>query len=147
MTEPQSASRSRHRLLDSTRELLSRAEDLVTERGPLLKGAFQLRGTRCGKGHCKCTQGELHTTAVLIVSESGNRRSYYLRASERPEVQRRVGRYQRFRAKRAELHRLSAEVLGAADDLLEALVEPHNPQRGAREGHRAGRPRKGRKAP
>ena len=54
---------------------------VVTERGPLLRGAYQLRGTRCGKQNCKCTQGELHPTAVLVISEDGKRRSYYVRPS------------------------------------------------------------------
>jgi len=131
MTDRENASRSRRRLLDSARGLLSRAQQLVEERGPLLRGAFQLRGTRCGKDNCKCSQGELHTTAVLVVSEGGNRRSYYVRPKERPEVQRRVERYQRFRGGRAEMNRLNVELLGAADDLLDALAEPHRPQREA----------------
>lgn len=127
MTDHNKASRSRRQLVDSARSLVSRAETLVRERGPLLRGAFQLRGTRCGKENCRCNQGQLHSTAVLIVSEDGNRRSYYVRPEERPEVQRRVTRYKRFRGQRAELNRLNAEILGAADDLLDALVEPHRP--------------------
>ena len=129
MSDTEKASRSRRTLVESARRLLSRAEALVSERGPLLRGAYQLRGTRCGKENCCCTGGELHTTAVLIVSEEGNRRSYYVRSAERPEVQRRVERYQHFRSGRAELSRLNTEVLGAADELLDALVEPHRPQR------------------
>lgn len=144
MKNRKKASLSRRRLLDTARRLLSRAQDLATERHPLLKGAFQLRGTRCGKDNCKCTQGELHTTAVLVVSEDGRRRSYYLRGAERPEVQRRVERYQRFRTKRAEINRLSTEVLETADDLLESLAERHSPQRDART---ARRPSKSRKEP
>lgn len=134
MSDREKASRSRRRLLDTAHSLLSRAEELVTERGPLLRGAFQLRGTRCGKDNCKCSQGELHATAVLVVSEDGNRRSYYVRPEERSEVQRRVERYQRFRGGRADLNKLNAEVLGAADELLAALVEPHHPQREADAG-------------
>jgi len=74
-------------------------------------------------------RGELHPTAVLVVSEDGHRRSYYVRPSERAEVQRRVERYRRFRGERAELTRLTVEVLGAADELLAALLEPHRPER------------------
>lgn len=129
MSGNEKASRSRRTLVEAARRFLARAEELIAERGPLLRGAYQLRGTRCGKENCHCTQGELHTTAVLIVSEDGTRRSYYVRPVERPEVQRRVERYQHFRAGRAELVRLNAEVLGAADELLDALVEAHHPQR------------------
>ena len=145
MNDREKASRSRHDVLDAARRLLSRARELVAERGPLLRGAFQLRGTRCGKESCKCTRGELHTTAVLVVSEGGERRSYYLRGPERPEVQRRVERYQRFRSTRADLSKLNARVLAAADELLDALAEPHSPQRDAKGGKQAGGPRKHRK--
>jgi hypothetical protein len=123
------ASSSRRRLLDAARQVLAAAGDLVTERGPLLHGAFQLRGTRCGKENCKCNQGELHTTAVLIVSEDGKRRSYYVRPPDRPEIQRRVERYLRRREQRGELGKLGSECLAAADELIEALAEPHRPDR------------------
>jgi hypothetical protein len=142
MTDLEKASHSRRRLLEMTRALLARTEELIAERGPLLRGAFQLRGTRCGKDNCRCAAGALHPTAVLVISEEGKRRSYYVRPAERAEVQRRVERYLRFRAKRAELKRLHVEVLAAADDLLEALVEPHRPQNAAGDGTRRGRRRR-----
>ena len=129
------ASRSRQKALASAQAFLELVRHAVTERGPLLKGAYQLRGTRCGKAGCKCNQGELHTTAVLIVSEAGKRRSYYVRPPERPEVQRRVERYLRLRASRSELSKLSDEVLSATDDLLDAVAEPHRPQRVAAARH------------
>ena len=141
MASREKASQSRRHLLEAARALLARVEELVAERGPLLRGAFQLRGTRCGKKNCKCAQGELHPTAVLVVSEEGTRRSYYVRPAERAEVQRRVERHQRCRAQRTELSRLNVEVLGAADDLLEALLEPHRPERDAGAGARPARRR------
>jgi len=147
MSNPTRASHCRRRLLETVRSLLARAQELIAERGPLLRGAFQLRGTRCGKDNCKCARGELHPTAVLVVSEEGKRRSYYVRPSERPEVQRRVERYQRCRAKRAELSQLNFEVLGVADELLEALLEPHHPERASGDGDRPARRRHRRKVP
>jgi hypothetical protein len=145
MADRDKASRSRRRLLDTARDALSRAEQLANERGPLLRAAFQLRGTRCGKQNCKCNQGQLHTTAVLVVSEEGKRRSYYIRSPERPEVQRRVERYQRFRAGRIEINRLATEILNACDELLDALAEPHAPQRDADGGDQCRRRRRGTK--
>ena len=145
MSKHEKASSSRRRLLELARKFLARVEELVAERGPLLRGAFQLRGTRCGKDNCKCNQGELHTTAVLIVSEGGGRRSYYLRGPERPEVQRRVERYQQFRQRRMALHKLHDEVSEAADEFLDALLEPHRPQREPENGEEAKRPRARRK--
>lgn len=125
------ASRSRQKALASARAFLELVQQTVTERGPVLKGAYQLRGTRCGKAGCKCNQGELHTTAVLIISEAGKRRSYYVRPPERPEVQRRAERYLKLRASRSELGKLGEEVLSATDDLIDAIAEPHRPQRDA----------------
>ena len=136
MSNHEQASDSRRRLRETTATLLARVEQLIAERGPLLRGAFQLRGTRCGKATCKCARGELHPTAVLVVSEQGKRRSFYVRPAERDEVQRRVERCQRLRTKRAELSQLTVEVLAAADALLEALVEPHRPERAASAGAR-----------
>jgi hypothetical protein len=142
MNDSDKASSSRRRMLTTARLLLQRTEQLIAERGPLLRGAFQLRGTRCGKDSCKCARGELHPTAVLVVSEEGRRRSYYVRPSERAEVQQRVDRYRGFRRKRTELGRLTVEVLGAADELLVALLEPHRPARAATKGTRRGRRRR-----
>lgn len=147
MTRRETASSARHQLLDAARRLLARAEEFARERGPLLRGAFQLRGTRCGKENCKCTQGELHTTAVLIVSEKGNRHSHYVRPPDRPEVQRRVERYLRFRNARAELGKLNAEILAAVDQLLESLLEPYSPQRDTTGPKRAARGPRSRKKP
>jgi hypothetical protein len=145
MTDRRNASRARQRLLDAARAVLARSEEIVTERGPLLKAAFQLRGTRCGKDNCKCNDGDLHTTAVLVVSEEGKRRSYYVRGPERPDVKRRVEKYQHFRATRIELNKLMAELLSAVDDLLDALAEPHVPRRDAKGSGRKRRPQRGRR--
>lgn len=37
----------------------------------MVKGTFQLHGTRCGKHNCKCLKGEPHPTAVLAIGEGG----------------------------------------------------------------------------
>lgn len=145
MVDRERTSRARRRLLDAARAILKRSEGLVTERGPLLKAAFQLRGTRCGKDNCKCMKGDLHTTAVLVVTEKGKRRSYYVRAPERPDIKRRVERYQRLRGARIELKGLMAGLLSGVDDLLDALAEPHVPQRDVSSGTRRRQTRRGRK--
>ncbi len=134
MVDAERASRCRRRLLDDAHSLVAKVEQLVVERGPLLRGAFQLRGTRCGKEGCKCNQGELHTTAVLVVSEDGRRRSFYVRPPERPEVQRRVERYLRLRDTRVELRKIDSDLLAATDDFIDALAEPHTPAREREQG-------------
>ena len=135
------ASRARQRLREVARKHDSLVEALVRARGPLLKGAFHRGHTRCGKDNCKCAQGELHTTAVLVVSDRGDKQTFYLRAAERPEVHRRAERYRRFRKTRAELRKLSGEISRAADELLQALLEPHTPQRDEQDGEDSRRSR------
>jgi len=131
MVQRTKASRLRQRLRDLESKLSSLLASLVAERQPLVRGAFQSHGTRCGKPNCKCLQGELHPTAVLVVSEQGQRRNIYVRAADRQDLERRNERYRRLRQNRAEIARVGAELLGLVDELLEALIEPYPPpQRG-----------------
>jgi hypothetical protein len=129
MPQPEKASRLRRRLRDVERRLTSLISSLVDERGPLVRGVLQLRGTRCGKPNCKCIEGELHSTAVLVVSKEGKRRDIYVPIADRPDLQRRSQRYRRFRQSRAELARLGTELLRLVDELLETLIDPYSPQR------------------
>jgi hypothetical protein len=133
MAQRTKASRLRQRLRDLESRLSSLLASLVAERQPLVRGAFQTHGTRCGKPNCKCLQGELHPTAVLVVSEQGQRRNIYVRAADRQDLERRNERYRRLRQNRAEIARVGAELLGLVDELLEALIEPYPPQQ--RRGH------------
>ncbi len=130
MIQRKKASRLRQRLRDLETRLSSLLGSLLAEREPLVRGAFQTHGTRCGKPNCKCLQGELHPTAVLVVSEEGQRHNIYVRAADRQGLKRRNERYRRFRQSRAEIARLGAEILDLVDELLAALIEPYSPQRG-----------------
>lgn len=129
MAQLKNASRLRQRLIDVESKLISLIDSLVDERGPLVRGVFQSHGTRCGKPNCKCTKGDLHPTAVLAVSEEGERRNVYVPIPDRIELRRRSQRYRRFRKSRAELARLGTELLSLTDKLLETLIEPYAPQR------------------
>ncbi len=140
MTSRARVSRVRQRLRAAEERVRALVEGLMAERGPLTRGAFQAHGTRCGKPNCKCLQGELHQTAVLVVSEEGKRRNIYVRAADRPRLKRRSERYLSFRKKRTELARLASETLGLVDELLEALVTPYSPPKRGR-GRRRDRTR------
>jgi len=129
MSKREKASRARLRLRESASKHDALVEALVRERGPLLKGSLHLGRTRCGKDNCKCARGEPHATALLVVPEGGARRTQYVRSAERPEVLQRTERYRRFRKTRAELRKLNNDVLAAADELLEALLEPYPSRR------------------
>ena len=128
MPQPERASRLRQRLREFERTFASLLHSLLQERGPLVRGIFQSHGTRCGKPNCKCLQGALHPTAVLVVNEEGKRRNFYVRIPERRELQRRSERYRSFRKNRAELARVAAEILRLVDELLESLSTPYSPR-------------------
>jgi hypothetical protein len=117
-------SRLRLRLRDAAQRHAALVDKLLAERGPLLRGAFRIGGTRCGKAGCKCNEGELHTTALLLVSVDGVRRNFYIRGPERAETQRKADRYQHVRRLRAELAKLQPEVLAIADELVASICEP-----------------------
>ncbi len=138
MTSRDGVSRLRQRLRGAEERFRALVEGFMAERGPLTRGAFQAHGTRCGKPNCKCLQGELHQTAVLVVSEEGKRRNIYVRVADRPSLKRRSERYLSFRKKRTELARLASETLSLVDELLEALVTPHSPPRAGRGRKRDG---------
>lgn len=142
MVQLKKASQLRQRLIDVESRLISLIESLVDERGPLVRGVYQSHGTRCGKPNCKCAQGDLHPTAVLAVSQKGERRNVYVAIPDRGELRRRSERYRGFRQSRAELARLGTELLGLADNLLEALIEPYSPQRRRQPRKRIGKRRK-----
>lgn len=142
MVQLKKASQQRKRLLDVESRLISLIRSLVDERGPMVRGVFQTHGTRCGKPNCKCTQGDLHPTAVLVVSHEGKRRTVYVPIPDRLEIQRRSERYRRFRQSRAELAKLGTELLGLVDKLLETLIDPYSPQRRTQPRKRIGKRRK-----
>jgi hypothetical protein len=129
MAKTSSPSRIRQQLRALTQRLSSRLDVLTSTKGPLVQGAFQINGTTCGNPNCKCARGELHTTAILVVSEYGKRRNVYVPATDRPEIQRRNRRYQRWRKARADIVKLNAEILALADALMEALAEAYVPKR------------------
>ena len=142
MVQLKKASQLRQRLLDVESKLISLIESLVDERGPVVRGVFQSHGTRCGKPNCKCAQGDLHPTAVLAISQKGERRNVYVPIPDRGELRRRTERYRDFRQSRAELARLGTELLGLADKLLETLIEPYSPKRRRQPRKRIGKRRK-----
>jgi len=58
MNRRQEISRIRQQLREVAGRLAANVEVFLAQRGPVVKGLFQLNGTRCGKANCKCTRGE-----------------------------------------------------------------------------------------
>jgi hypothetical protein len=136
MHDKNSTSQIRQQLRALALRLSSRLESLTSVKGPLVQGAFQINGTTCGNPNCKCARGELHPTAILVISEKGKRKNLYVPATDRPEIQRRNQRYQRWRKARADLVKLNSEFLVLADALMEALAETYVPKRKERSSAR-----------
>lgn len=128
MSGRQEISRTRQQLREVAERLAANVEVLLSQRGPVVKGLFQLNATRCGNPNCKCARGQLHPTAMLVVPEKGKRRNIYVPVVDRPELQRRSQRYRKLRHSRAEIVKLSTEILKLTDVLLDLLSEPYVPE-------------------
>jgi len=128
MSNRQEISRVRQQLRELSRKLTVNIEVFLAQRGPVVKGLYQLNGLRCGKPDCKCTRGQLHPTAMLVVPEKGKRRNIYVPVVDRPEIQRRSHRYRKLRQSRAEIVKLSTDVLNLTDLLLDLLSEQYVPE-------------------
>jgi hypothetical protein len=121
-------SRLRQRLRQTEDERARQVQIILEERGPLLRGTYLEYGIRCGKPGCRCTQGQLHDTAVLQASEQGKTFKVYVPQAEREGVQKLNRRYQRFRMARAAVARLGQQALKLADELQRALTQLYPPQ-------------------
>ncbi len=125
MTDRERASQLRQQLVRAEERRDQHLEVLVGLRRELVRGSFVLAGRKCGKPTCRCTTGELHPTRLLSISEAGRTRMQYVPASDALFVKDAAERYRRFREARAELAKLSAEVLSLADALQECLTVPY----------------------
>jgi hypothetical protein len=106
----------------------------------LLKGSVYQLKSCCGKPSCHCAapQGLLHSTLVLILSQSGRTRLRVLRPEDRPGLCRAAEDYRRFRQCRAHLVKLHRQVLGSVDRLEKALRLPPPPPKRSRDRRRRG---------
>jgi hypothetical protein len=59
------------------RQLRSALNRLLSQRG-VLHGTLLTRQRVCGKKTCRCTQGHLHESLYLVVSEAGRTRQLYV---------------------------------------------------------------------
>ncbi|MFN7950627.1 MAG: DUF6788 family protein [bacterium] len=121
------ASRLRQKLLELGQDYQRHLEQLIGERGPLVRGSFGTRARRCGKPGCRCTQGELHESKYLTGSDDGRIRQIHVPAADEVEVQVGVDRYRRFRQTQARLIDLARSHQALADQLGRALLKPYPP--------------------
>lgn len=118
----QELSRLRQRL----RRLIERLERILQpahERSPMIKGTVYELARKCGTPGCRCARGELHRSMVLSWSEGGKTRLKSLKPEQVEEVRRKSKVYARFRRSRADVTRISQEILAVLDRIEELRRE------------------------
>jgi len=115
--------------------LRRKVQDLYLQMGEILKGplrsalptfagvVYQLR-TRCGKAHCVCREGRLHTAWCASYSEEGRRRLRTLPPKQVRELRELAERYRRLRRARARMTRCFGEMMRILDRLERSLRRP-----------------------
>lgn len=106
------------KLRDELKEIARRMAgliDYVMGDKPLLKGTVYELKRQCGKPGCRCRQGHLHATMVLVASEGGRKKLRVIRKGYLVEVKIKAGRYRKVRAARAEFIQLARRAVAAMD--------------------------------
>lgn len=125
MHEPstrQELSRLRRKLV----RLLERLERILEpahERLPVIKGTVYELARKCGTPGCRCARGELHRSMVLSWSEGGKTRLKSLQPDQVEEVRRKSKGYARLRRSRAQVTKISREMLEVLDRIEELRRE------------------------
>ena len=92
----------------------------MTHPAELLPGSFYLMHRKCGKPSCRCARGQLHATYVLTRSEAGQHKLYSVPVTQRARVRKLAAAWKRSQKARAKLHKLQAQLLAVADQIVQA---------------------------
>ena len=96
-------------------------QKILSERGPLRRGAFVTVQRKCGKPNCHCATGEGHPAKYLSAKEGGRTRMVYIPSHLEVSVADEAERYRGFRQARAALAKLARQSLELIDKLERAL--------------------------
>jgi len=100
-------------------------------RKKLIAGTPVEKYKACNKGNCKCTRGELHGPTYYVSRKEGQKtKMIYIRRKLWPKVEEKVKRYQRWRAIRARVVKINADLLHILDRMEKAVTE--KPEAGER---------------
>jgi len=139
----QRASRLRQKLVQTNQRYQAVLEDILAERGPLIRGTFGTRRRVCGAANCRCARGELHESKFLTAPEEGQTRQVHVPAAEEAKVASGVERYRRVRKARSDIAELGQLQLAFVDDLTLSLLQPYPKDRPLPPPRRRGRKLKG----
>lgn len=134
---------ARKRLLEAFRRFHEQLEEILRERGPLIRGSFGTRARLCGNPTCHCTRGGLHESKFLSATDSGKVRQVHVPVEDEAEVAAGVQRYRHFRQMRERLAELGQLQLQLAEQLGLKLLKPYPPDNPLPPPRRRGRPPRG----
>lgn len=106
------------RLRQELRRLLEELElsvEVVSGRGPLVKGSIYEMARKCGKPSCACARGQLHKSLVLSWSHQGRTRLKPIPPERLQELRRKSEEYLRFRRARAQVTVIYKQMLSVID--------------------------------
>lgn len=92
----------------------------MTKPAELIPGSFYLLHRKCGKPSCRCAKGQLHATYVLTRSEAGKHKLYCVPPDQRARIRKLAAAWKRSQKARAKLHKLHAQLLALADQIVQA---------------------------
>ena len=82
---------------------------------PLVPGTLYLLQRKCGKGNCRCAQGQLHGSWVLTRSEAGRSRLYPVPKEQRGQVRSLTREYRLWQLARARWIKQGAAMVALMD--------------------------------
>ncbi len=123
----------RKALHDLSKELDALVE-LFCAVGPVLRGTISTFKRRCGHPGCRCAQGNLHETLVLLERTPAGRRVRKLSPKEARRLRDLCRHYRQLLRARARVGKLSAELLESLDRLWLARLRSGDRFLGAKKG-------------
>ena len=88
--------RNRNTSTAGQRRQRSRLAQLVSQQ-PLLRGNLVQSKRKCGKPHCRCQRGHLHSSSYLYLSIDGKPQTVYIPSAWQQRVEQWVKDYQEVR--------------------------------------------------
>ena len=106
---------------------LARTLRVLQRPAPMVQGSLYLLRRRCGKGHCRCAQGQLHASWVLTRSHAGQSRLYAVPKDQRGRLRPLTREYRLWQLARARLIKQAAALVAQIDQLAARRLQAWPP--------------------
>ena len=113
-------SRLRQSLVQLRNEISKLTNPFLSDLAVIKGSVYELK-RKCGKGGCKCAQGELHRRMVVSSSDKGKTTLRVIPRGFLVEVKAQVRRYQELRQARARLVEVHKKMLQLMDEMEKIL--------------------------